>query len=77
LKAASDGRLDFAVLDVNVDGEFVFPVAEVLRRRRVPFIFSTGYGPIGVPERYQSYEVLSKPFAIEELQKKILRALGN
>jgi CheY-like chemotaxis protein len=66
---------DLAMLDVNLDGQLVFPVAEILQRRRLPFLFSTGYGRIGVPDKFKEYEVLSKPFTIEELQGKLLLAL--
>jgi DNA-binding response OmpR family regulator len=63
------------VLDVNLDGQLVFPVAELLRSRQLPFVFSTGYGRIGVPETFKGYQVLSKPFAIEELEQKLRLAL--
>lgn len=75
LNAARSETFDFAVLDVNLDGQRVFPVAEVLRSRQLPFIFSTGYGQIGVPETFEDYEVLSKPFAIGELERKVCLAL--
>ena len=60
--------LDFAVLDVNLAGELVFPVAEILKRRQLPFIFSTGYGRVGVPETFMDCEVLNKPYTIEDLK---------
>jgi DNA-binding response OmpR family regulator len=71
LSVARTGTFDFAVLDVNLAGQLVFPVAEVLRDRKVPFLFSTGYGRIGVPDMFRDYEVLSKPFALEELERKL------
>lgn len=75
LTAAAAGSFDFAVLDVNLNGQLVFPVAELLRSRQLPFVFSTGYGRIAVPETFKAYEVLSKPFAIEELEQKLRLAL--
>lgn len=75
LMASSAQSFDFAVLDVNLDGQLVFPVAEVLRSREVPFVFSTGYGRIGLPETFRECEVLSKPFTIEQLKQKVLRIL--
>ena len=48
------GPLDGAVLDINLRGDFVFPVADVLTERDVPFIFATGYGSKAIPERYAS-----------------------
>ncbi|HYD43867.1 MAG TPA: response regulator [Phenylobacterium sp.] len=77
LSIAGSGAFDFAVLDVNLDGEPVFPVAEVLRSRRLPFLFSTGYGRVGVPETFSDYEVLNKPFALDDLERKLRLALGR
>ena len=44
LRLASDASLDAAILDVNVGGAVVYPVADLLRGRGVPIIFATGYG---------------------------------
>lgn len=77
LAAANVEDFDFAVVDVNLDGQLVFPVAEVLRNRQLPFVFSTGYGRIGVPETFRDYEVLNKPFAMRELEQKLQVALGD
>jgi CheY-like chemotaxis protein len=49
LRLASHAALDGAILDVNVGGAVVFPVADVLRSRGVPIIFATGYGSDGLP----------------------------
>lgn len=54
--------LDAAVLDVNLGGEKVFPVAERLTTRRVPFIFSTGYGRNGMGPEFAEVPVLAKPY---------------
>lgn len=77
LKAAGAADFDFAVLDVNLNGELVFPVADILRRRRLPFVFSTGYGPTGLPEAFSDCLVLNKPFTTGELQHKLRLALGR
>jgi CheY-like chemotaxis protein len=77
MKAARRDAFDFALLDVNLDGELVFPVAEILRVRQRPFIFSTGYGRMGVPEAFKDCEVLNKPFTIDELKKMLQAMLGN
>ncbi|MFU0507636.1 response regulator [Pseudaminobacter sp. NGMCC 1.201702] len=71
----ADDRFDFAVLDVNLDGQLVFPVAEILRKREVPFVFSTGYGRIGVPETFKDCQVLNKPFTLEEMERKLRLAM--
>jgi CheY-like chemotaxis protein len=59
--------IDAAMLDVNLGGRLVFPVAEALERRKIPFAFVTGYGAYGVPESYASATVVQKPFTEEDL----------
>ena len=50
LGLARDADVDVAILDVNLNGNPVYPVADVLAGRGVPFMFSTGYGEQGLPE---------------------------
>lgn len=57
-----DGLPDAGVLDIDLHGEQVFPLAEALRARRVPSLFLTGYGPLGVPEPWRDVPHLEKPF---------------
>lgn len=64
---AREEALDAALLDVNVDGEAVFSVADALRERGVPVVFATGYGSRGLPERFADAPVLAKPFAYANL----------
>ncbi len=66
---AKSGEYDLAILDVNLDGEDVYPVAEILNQRGVPFLFVTGYGGRGLPEPYRSRPTLQKPFQIEDLSR--------
>ena len=68
LALAADKVPSLAVLDVNVAGELVFPVAEKLAAANVPFLFMTGYGRGGVGERWAAYEVLQKPFTPSALE---------
>ncbi len=65
---------DFAILDVNLDGERSFPVADALRARGIPLVFVTGYGSRGLEREYVQTRTLQKPVdpdllaaAIEEL----------
>jgi DNA-binding response OmpR family regulator len=60
-------RPDFAVLDVNLAGEQVYPIAERLDAIGVPFAFATGYGRVGMPERWAPRPVIQKPFRQETL----------
>src|SRR4051812_34709922 len=64
-----------AVLDVNLHGEMVYPFAERLERDRVPFLFATGYGAAGIPERWQRWPVIQKPFQLKTLAGALERAV--
>lgn len=72
---ASTADIDVAVLDVNLAGAPVFAVAEVLRERRIPFLFSTGYGAGSVPDAFSDCEVMDKPFSDRDLRQKLALAL--
>src|SRR5690349_10718351 len=50
---AQSSAFKAAILDVNVDGEEIFPVADVLAERGLPFVFVTGYGENSLPERFR------------------------
>ena len=64
LALVDDERLDLdgAVLDINLGGEKVFPIARRLKDRGVPFIFSTGYGLAGIAEEFARTPTLAKPY---------------
>lgn len=65
---ARDSEFDLAILDVNLNGDPVYPVADLLMQRGVPFAFSTGYGERGLPEAYRGRPTLQKPFQLENLE---------
>jgi DNA-binding response OmpR family regulator len=77
LRLASDASLDAAILDVNVGGAVVYPVADLLRARGVPIIFATGYGAGELPSRFRKDAALSKPFSYEELAGALRTVLAN
>jgi CheY-like chemotaxis protein len=58
---ATNDRLDGAVLDINLRNERVYPVADVLTARGVPYVFTTGYDAIAVPNCYASTPRCEKP----------------
>ncbi len=60
-------EMDMAILDVNLAGEPVFPVAEALAARGVPFAFATGYGAGGLPEAWKNRPTLQKPFTAADI----------
>ena len=68
---AKQGEFDIAILDVNLNGQPISPVVEVLLERGVPFVFATGYGQRGVPEPYRGSPTLQKPFQADALAEAI------
>lgn len=72
---ARTASIDFAFLDVNLQGVSALPVANILRERRIPFVFSTGYGTSGVSDEFASYPILAKPFMRDDLREKLSAAL--
>jgi CheY-like chemotaxis protein len=67
LAILAENRPDIALLDVNLGREKVFPVADMLIERAVPFIFSTGYGRGGLPLEWAGWPVIQKPYLTSEL----------
>ncbi len=68
--------LDAALLDVNVAGRQVFPVARALKDRDVPFVFSTGYGEGGLPDEWRGQSTIQKPFTEAAVRDALMRAMG-
>lgn len=62
LKRIEDGAIDLAVLDINVEGEQTFEVADALMSRAVPFLFATGYDGSIIPKRHLGAPRWQKPF---------------
>ena len=69
-------NLDAALLDVNVAGRQVFPVAEALKERCVPFVFSTGYGEGGLPDECRGQPTIQKPFTEAAIRDALMKAMG-
>jgi len=68
---------DLAVLDVHINGRDVFDFADKLSAVDVPFIFATGYGERGIPERHRGCHVLQKPFAPEDLRRALEKIVAS
>ncbi len=64
-------QYDLAILDINLQGFNVQPVAEMVAGRGLPFFFLSGYGSDGVPNSFKSRPVLRKPCTPEELKRVI------
>jgi len=66
---------DLAILDVNLDGQDVYPVADLIGKRGLPFMFVTGYGGRGLPDNYRNRPTLQKPFQLDELKRMLAQLL--
>lgn len=69
MAAIETGEVDAAILDVNLDGEMVYPLADMLSVRGVPFIFVTGYGAESIDSRFSHVPVIQKPIERHVLQR--------
>ena len=77
LVAAANEAYDLAILDVNVKGEFIYPVADLVFERNLPVILLTGYGELHVPERLRSVPRIAKPYNWPVLGREITRLLRS
>lgn len=68
-------RVDAASLDINLGGEMVFPVADELAEREVPYLFATGYNDNDVPDRYRQVAKLFKPIPPGAVAAEITRKI--
>ena len=65
---AMTGVFDLAILDINIDGLGIDPVAHVIERRGLPFLFVTGYGAEWLPSLFRRRPVLEKPVSLDRLR---------
>lgn len=77
LEAAKNADFDIAILDVNLNGQPISPVADALVARGMPFVFATGYGERGLPEPYRDRPTLKKPFQMDGLKQMLQTALDR
>ena len=66
-----------AMLDLNLDGEASYAVADALIARGVPFVFSTGTTDHNMRDGYRDHPVLKKPFSDEKLADALTRLLSG
>jgi DNA-binding response OmpR family regulator len=74
--ALLDRPIDAAVLDANLNGRSVTPVAEALARRNVPFVFATGYGETGGAPGGFDAPVIRKPYDVTQVAAAVADLLG-
>lgn len=68
---------DMAVLDVNLGGELVFPVAQKLEEAQIPFVFATGYGRNGILQEWADHPIIHKPYDGSTLARALSALLPN
>ncbi|MEP7315680.1 MAG: response regulator [Sphingomicrobium sp.] len=73
--AVADRKFDFAILDVNLKGESVWPVASDLREKGVPFILASGGHVDAPPSDFASVPMIDKPYTIDRIPPAIEQAL--
>jgi CheY-like chemotaxis protein len=71
LLLAASGGFDAAVLDVTIRGGNVYPVAEALLARGIPFVLASGYSEWALPETLRGQPRLTKPFRMDEFDEQI------
>ncbi|RHW18194.1 response regulator [Sphingomonas gilva] len=69
----TDSAIDGAVLDVNLKGEMVWPIADALLARSVPIVFATGYDAAMIPEHYVNLPRCEKPVAVHDLARALVQ----
>ena len=77
LAVAETVDFDLAILDVNLAGQTIAPVAKILAARSLPFVFATGYGLDDLPEGFRERPALRKPYHMETLQGTMERLLAE
>ena len=77
ISLANSAELDCAVLDVNLGGQPIFPLADILRAKGAPFAFATGYGDAGLRDVDRGSPVLQKPFREADLRRVLESLVGQ
>lgn len=71
---ASGRTIDGAVLDIELGGEQVYPVADLLQRLSIPFVFATGRDPGKASERYPGFVFCGEPAQLSEIARALFGA---
>src|SRR3954464_3270183 len=74
---ARNAQADVALLDLNLKGKLAYPVADVLRERGMPIVFTSGYGSGALIDRFRDCPILDKPFDQHSLEQAIDTALKS
>jgi two-component SAPR family response regulator len=77
MSSVATAEIDCAILDLNLGGDAVYPVADILKARGTPFLFVTGYGRESIDERFKGASILQKPVVREGLERQLRLILGT
>lgn len=77
LAILANGEVDGAILDVNLAGEWSYPIADALAAQGIPYIFVTGYGEAGIDAAYRCRSVVQKPFTRASLERVLEKAIRS
>ena len=76
-QASRREAIDVAILDINLNGQLIYPLADELTQRGIPFMFLTGYSPFDLPTAYRSLPRLQKPFDQAAMRRKLQQLLSS
>jgi two-component SAPR family response regulator len=77
LNLIEHSEFDIAILDLKLNGDETYPIADALAAHAIPFVFASGYGAGRLPEKYRLIPSLQKPFHQQELERTLIAALGQ
>jgi CheY-like chemotaxis protein len=69
----ANSDIDVAVIDLNLNGQPAYPLAEALQAKGVPFVFVTGYAPDSIDGRFAHVPLIQKPIPREALASALAR----
>jgi CheY-like chemotaxis protein len=72
-----DIAIDAAVVDVNLRSELAFPLARILRARKVPFVFTTGYDCSSIEQEFQDIQLWEKPLDLAAMARDLVDLIGG
>jgi DNA-binding NtrC family response regulator len=73
LRMIESGPIDAAILDISLRSQPVYPLADELEARKVPYVFATGYGEQAIPKRFRHVPCFEKPLDLGQLVKAVTR----
>lgn len=76
-RIADEHPIEGALLDINVDGELVYPLADRLRAQGVPFMFVSAYPPVSIPATFRDQPLVQKPYTIGDILDAVATLLGE